>query len=601
MVTLHGSNGRYAFDPLDPATRLGQGGMGVVFRGVETSSGRAVAVKVLYRELSAQASHVERARREAAIQIRHENLLEMLDFVELKGIYHSVSELLEGETLARRLDALRAEGEFLPLPEIKRVGEALLNALEALHTQQPRIIHRDVDPSNLMLCADGRIKLMDFGVVKLSDGVRKSLTGLGAILGKPHYAAPEQIRNRPDDVVDESTDLYAAGITLYELLTGQVPFDAPNEYDLMQLQIQQPLPRHPRLPRTTFQFLQTATAKDQRRRYRTAALMRRDLDRLAGPVLPRQPPWQRRPLLIAALTLPLLLLVIGFFYQRQSGRKARYQALCERAEAFRRQARYDSAARVFGEALVVWETDSIRSRKKGMENLPNSIALFQRKRYGGAASSFAADTLDPSAREAFYYLGILRFYGLGTPADTQRAVAFYRHAARLGYALAQVRLGNALVNGWGVRVDFAEAEAWYQLARADSTGFARGDALYGLYYLYASGGNGLTRDFPRSLGFLRASARVGSLEAMHRLGVKYRYGDALLTQNPDSARFWLRLAAGAGHREATRQLQELGGTNPFNLNPLFDGTRRKPTPPRRRRSSFWENLFGPSRRTPSKR
>ncbi|MBC7892064.1 MAG: SEL1-like repeat protein, partial [Sphingobacteriaceae bacterium] len=464
-------------------------------------------------------------------------------------------------------------------------------------------IHRDVDPTNLMLCADGRIKLMDFGVVKLSDGVRKSLTGLGAILGKPHYAAPEQIRNRPDDVVDESTDLYAAGITLYELLTGQVPFDAPNEYDLMQLQIQQPLPRHPRLSREAFSFLQKATTKDQRRRYRSAGQMRRALVGLpTGPVSPPLPPlWKRQPVQVAAVTLSVLLLLGGMYFQNRADKKARYLALCERAEGFRTRMKFDSAARVFGEALVVWETDSIRLRKKMVENLPKSIALFQRQRYSGATSSFAADTLDPSAREAFYYLGILRFYGLGTPADTQRAVALYRHAARLGYALAQVRLGNALVNGWGIRVDFAEAETWYQLARADSTGFARGDALYGLYYLYASGGNGLTRDYPRSLGFLRASARVGSLEAMHRLGVKYRYGDALLTQNPDSARYWLRLAAGAGHREATRQLQELGGTNPFNLNTLFNGTRRKPTPPRRRRSSFWENLFGPSRRTPSKR
>jgi len=593
MITLPGTNGTYRFDPLHTASRLGQGGMGVVFRGEDVETGRAVAVKVLYRELTARASHVERARREAAIQIRHENLLEMLDFVELNGIYHSVSEFLEGETLARRLDAMRQKGEFFSLEEIKRIGEALLSALEALHTHHPRIIHRDVDPSNLMLCADGRIKLMDFGVVKLNDGVRKSLTGLGTLIGKPHYSAPEQIRNRPGDEVDESTDLYAAGITIYELLTGQVPFDAPNEYDLMQLQVQNPLPKHARLSREAFSFLQKATAKDQRRRYRSATHMRRALLGLpTGPVLPPPPPlWKRRPVQVAAVTLPVLLMLGGLFFVNRAAKKARYLELCTRAEGFRARMKFDSAARLFGEALRVWKTDSIRSRQQAMEHLPSAFAALEQRRYNTARSLLAADTSDPTAREAFFYLGRMLLRGQGDRPDSAKANDLFQKSARLGYAPAQASLGHALVNGWRMPVDFAAAERWYRLVLTDTVTWARGDALYGLYYIRVLGGHGLTPDQPLGLSYLRAAAHAGSLEAMHRLGVKFRAGETYLPQNLDSARYWLRRASLGGHAQAGRDLRELNSYPSFGK--LFNAhSAPSYQRPRRNRASFWEQFFG---------
>ena len=604
MVTLEGQNGTYTFDPQNPATRLGQGGMGVVFRGEEVDSGRAVAVKVLYRELTATASHVERARREAAIQMKHENLLEMLDFVELGGIYHSISEYLEGETLARRLDALRPTGQILSFDEVKRIIDALLGALEALHQHQPRIVHRDVDPSNLMLCTDGRVKLMDFGVVKLSDGTRKSLTSIGAIIGKPHYSAPEQIRNRPGDEVDESTDLYAAGITAYELLTGEVPFDAPNEYDLMQLQMQRPLPRHPHLSRAAFQFLQNATAKDQRHRYRNAAQMRRDFARLpSGPVAPlHRAVWQRRPVQVAAVTLPLLAALGGLFYQNHRTKMADYQALCLRAEGLRTEAKFDSAALVFGRALAVHETDSIRFRKKMMENLPVAIARLDAKRFNEAYWRFAADTTDASAREAFYYLGEMTRLGQGTQLNVPRANDLFRRAAQRGYGLAKKRLGDAYVAGDGVPTDFAQAVAWYEQAVRSTD--ARPTALYGLYYVYSSGGNGLLRDYPRSLGYLKAGAWGGSKFARYYLGLKYRDGEAAIPRNLDSARYWLGLSAQAGYAEASKRLAELNSVNSFTNNGLsLFKTRPKPPAKVRHRSgsSFWDRLFGPPRRPHSKR
>jgi serine/threonine-protein kinase len=606
MITLPGTNGTYAFDPQDASSRLGQGGMGVVFRGEALETGQPVAVKVLYRELTAQASHVERARREAAIQMKHENLLEMLDFVEVNGIYHSVSEFLEGETLARRLDARRERGEFLAFEEVKRIGEALLNALEALHTHQPRLIHRDVDPSNVMLCADGRIKLMDFGVVKVSDGVRKSLTGLGAILGKPHYSAPEQIRNRPGDEVDESTDLYAVGITLYELFTGQVPFDAPNEYDLMQLQIQRPLPRHPRLSREVFAFLQKATSKDQRRRYRSAMAMRRALTALpeAPPRPPAPPLWKRRPVQLAAVTVPLLTLLGGLWYQQRAAKTARYLRLCVRADSLRNEARFDSAARAYGLALAVLDTDSIRSRKKGMESLPVAVARLDAKRYNEAYWRFAADTTDPTAREAFYFLGEMTRQGFGTRPDPAKALRLYERAAALGDGLARKRLGDARVDGWGGSLDYAGAAAWFERALASPQ--ARGMALYGLYYVYSAGGYGVVRDYPRSLGYLREGARAGSRLARLQLGRKYRDGEAGIPRNLDSARYWLRLSADMGDANARSELAALNRFVPFDAfslssTPGLDRPRAPVKPRPKYRASFWDRLFGPSRPRSSKR
>lgn len=275
-ITLHGAFQSYTFNPQDAANCLGQGGMGVVFKGNTTEGNMPVAIKVLYKEITSNLSAVERERQSAGIRIDHRNLIKMLDFVEQNGIFHIVSQLVEGTTLHAWLQQLQQENKKPDISAVHNIIGQVMDGLIALHSHQPAVIHRDIDPSNIMLCTDGTVKIMDFGIARISDGKRKSLTGMGTVIGKPHYSPPEQIRGESDKI-NQRTDIYALGITLYEMLTGNPPFNATNEYDIMKMQIEKPLPQHAAIPATVFRVIQKATEKRQERRYATVKDFKQDL------------------------------------------------------------------------------------------------------------------------------------------------------------------------------------------------------------------------------------------------------------------------------------------------------------------------------------
>lgn len=277
LITIQGTYGSYVFDPQDAGNRLGQGGMGVVFKGRDAGHNGPVAIKVMYKEITANLSAIERERQSAGIRINNRNLIRMLDFVEQNGIFHIVSELVEGKTLHTYLQELQAENKKIDKETALTIINQVMDGLSALHNNQPPIIHRDIDPSNIMLCSDGTVKIMDFGIAKISDGKRKSLTGIGTVIGKPHYSPPEQIRGESDKI-NQTTDIYALGITIYEMLTGNPPFNATNEYDVMKMQIEKPLPYNASIPAPVFRVIQKATEKKQERRYASIADFRRDLN-----------------------------------------------------------------------------------------------------------------------------------------------------------------------------------------------------------------------------------------------------------------------------------------------------------------------------------
>lgn len=277
MIILQGTHGQYVFNPQDESTRLGQGGMGVVFKGNTENNPDGVAIKVLYKEITAHVSAVERERQSAGIRITNKNLIRMLDFVEQNGIYHIVSELVDGKTLHTYLEELQQAKKKMDNATAQNIINQVMDGLIALHNNQPPVIHRDIDPSNIMICSDGTVKIMDFGIAKISDGKRKSLTGMGTVIGKPHYSPPEQIRGESNKI-SQTTDIYALGITIYEMLTGVPPFNATNEYDVMKMQMEKPLPHHAAIAAPVFKVIQKATEKKQERRYPTVADFKRDLN-----------------------------------------------------------------------------------------------------------------------------------------------------------------------------------------------------------------------------------------------------------------------------------------------------------------------------------
>jgi eukaryotic-like serine/threonine-protein kinase len=194
---------------------IGAGGMAQVWEARDEVLGRRVAVKLLHPHLAGDQSFVQRFRQEAvaAARLSHPGIVGIYDTCSEAGHEAIVMELLDAVTLRRHLDDNGALGADTSV----RIGLRLLDALEAAH--RAGLVHRDVKPSNILLCHDGRVKIADFGIAKADD--QTELTQDGTLVGTATYLAPEQLTGDP---VDGRTDLYSLGIVLYECLTGRVPF-----------------------------------------------------------------------------------------------------------------------------------------------------------------------------------------------------------------------------------------------------------------------------------------------------------------------------------------------------------------------------------------
>ncbi|MBR0678338.1 serine/threonine protein kinase, partial [Roseomonas alkaliterrae] len=197
---------------------LGAGAMGTVYDAVDRIIERRVAIKVVNRPSENDPEAVEahaRFRREAqaAGRLSHPNIVGVYDYGENATQAWIVMELVEGGSLKGRLD----RHERFTIPEIVRIMSEVCAALQYSH--QRGVVHRDIKPGNIMLTTDGQVKIADFGIARLENS---SMTQVGTLIGTPSYMAPEQFRGEP---VDLRADIWAAGVMLYQLLTGEKPFE----------------------------------------------------------------------------------------------------------------------------------------------------------------------------------------------------------------------------------------------------------------------------------------------------------------------------------------------------------------------------------------
>ncbi len=215
--------------------RLGKGGMGEVWLACQKTMDRKVAIKILSPSLTGDSDFVNRFVREVrtSAKLIHPNIVTAFDAGFDKGIYYLAVEYVEGEELGQQLYIEKIMPEKEALMIVRGVAEGLAHAWNKF-----KILHRDIKPANIMICSDGKPKLMDLGISKnLSDD--SSMTMTGVIVGTPCYMSPEQAKS--DKAIDFRTDIYSLGATLYHLVTGQIPFDGDSSVSIMTKHVVEPL------------------------------------------------------------------------------------------------------------------------------------------------------------------------------------------------------------------------------------------------------------------------------------------------------------------------------------------------------------------------
>ncbi len=247
--------------------KIGEGGMGEVFLAEDENLMRPVIIKTLAPELMRNEEFVNRFRQEARLQANliHPNIVSLYSFFDEGGKFYMVLEYAKGETLSQRLKRVGLLPPHIALP----IFNQILDAVAFAH--QRGIIHRDIKPSNIIIDQYNNVKVMDFGIAKaLSD---KGMTKTGTKLGTINYMSPEQIMAEKD--IDHRTDIFSLGITLYEMLTGKLPYNCNTESDFMLMKqiVENKIPSvkesYPYVPDKLDAAIAIATNKNRDDRFKT--------------------------------------------------------------------------------------------------------------------------------------------------------------------------------------------------------------------------------------------------------------------------------------------------------------------------------------------
>ena len=321
---------------------LGKGGMGIVYKAKDTTLDRDVALKMMDTALARDESFLKRFQSEAKAlaKLQNPNIVSIFTLRETELGFCIAMEFVEGNTLA---DRIREKGA-MPFENVFPIFKQLLTALD--HAHEVGIIHRDIKPSNVMLTPNNIVKVTDFGLAKIQQVSGATMTlGTGGTL---YYMSPEQIRGLSN--VDHRGDIYSLGMTLYETLTGKVPFtDAETDFSIRQMVVEGRVPppdkMNPALPRDLVKVVMKSIEKDPAKRYQSAGAMLEALEQVymkgkekrastvGGESVARSPKRSPLPFVLGGLLLVAIAFVV-YFFSGNSGPKISVASQPAGAEVF---------------------------------------------------------------------------------------------------------------------------------------------------------------------------------------------------------------------------------------------------------------------------
>ena len=296
---------------------ISRGGMACIYEAADLQTGKSVAMKVPFLRFESDPGFYSRFQREENIGLTldHPNVLKVLPGSHEKSRPYLVMEYLQGQTLAARLgkESRLTEGEAV------RIAIQICAGLDYLHRKG--VVHRDLKPENVMLCNDGSIRIMDFGIAKSQDARRLTFAGFTAPMGTPDYIAPEQVQGKRGDA---RTDIYALGAMLYEMATGVPPYEGDNLYVVMNARLtgdpQAPRSHNPLLSPQIEEIILHALERNPSKRFSSAAAMKAELNDYSEVSLTErfkklQPPqlWKSRMPLLPKITLIVAAQIALFF------------------------------------------------------------------------------------------------------------------------------------------------------------------------------------------------------------------------------------------------------------------------------------------------